>query len=70
MNPNDGPNYYNYDYFPPTATRRDKKRNKRKYGMKIDGRSIFTIVGAMRKRAQKRRWRDIEDDWKQDSRGG
>ena len=35
------------------AEKRDKKRNKRKGGMKVDNKSIFIIQRAIRKRAEK-----------------
>jgi hypothetical protein len=35
--------------------RRDKKRNKKRYGMRVDGRSIFTITRKMKKDASESR---------------
>lgn len=34
------------------ADGRDRKRNRRKNGMRVTGKSIFTIVGAQVKRAE------------------
>lgn len=33
--------------------KRDKKRNKKKHGMRISGRSIFTLKDIIKKRARK-----------------
>lgn len=35
------------------ANKRDKKRNKRKNGMRTDGKSVFIIQSAIIKRGQK-----------------
>lgn len=35
------------------ATKRDRKRTRRKHGMRISGRSIFTIVEQQVKRSKK-----------------
>lgn len=35
------------------ANKRDRKRNKRKYGMRVDGGSVFVIIEAQRKRDAK-----------------
>lgn len=35
------------------AEGRDKKRNKKKYGMRVRGRSIFVVVEAQVKRAKR-----------------
>lgn len=37
------------------AEKRDKKRNKRRHGMRVTGKSIFTIVGAQVHRAERNR---------------
>ena len=36
------------------ANKRDKKRNKRKNGMRIDGKSVFVIIQSQIKRSQKK----------------
>jgi predicted metalloprotease len=35
------------------ATNRDRKIKKRKYGMRVDGKSVFVIKNAQKKRAVK-----------------
>jgi len=40
------------------ASKRDKKRNKRKNGMVITGRSVFTIIQSQIKRSQKKEQKD------------
>lgn len=37
------------------AEGRDKKRDKKKYGMRVKGRSIFTIVETQVRRAKKKK---------------
>jgi len=36
------------------ALKRDKKRNKRKNGMRIDGKSVFVIIQSQINRSQKK----------------
>jgi hypothetical protein len=42
--------------------RRDKKRHKKKHGMRISGRSILTIVNAQRKRAKEVKHDDLTEE--------
>lgn len=40
------------------ANKRDKKRHKKKYGMRTSGRSVFTIQRLLVKRAEERKKRN------------
>ena len=44
------------------ANKRDKKRNKRKNGMRIDGKSVFVIIQSQIKRSQKKEKKDGKEN--------
>jgi len=44
------------------ARKRDKKRNKRKHGMRVSGRSLEHIQNAIRNRAEKARAKKENQD--------
>lgn len=44
------------------ALKRDRKIHKRKYGMKIDGKSIFDIVGIQVKKSNNKKKGGLKND--------